>query len=61
MSAEDVGLMGLQIGEYQTEKRAVFRFSGIVNEICRITVLLIYNNRGLYVEGKQLGVIRLQN
>ena len=53
--------MGLQIGEYQKEKRAVFRFSGIVNELCRITVLLIYNNRGLYVEGKQLGVVRLQN
>ena len=36
MSAEDVGMMGLHSGEYQQEKRAVFRF----NELCRLTILL---------------------
>ena len=61
MSAEDVGLMGLERYEYQSEKRAVFRFRGLVDQLCRITILLIYNNRGLYVDGKQFGVVRLQN
>jgi hypothetical protein len=60
MSAEDIGLMGLLRSEYQNEKRTVFRFRGIVDELCRLT-LLIYSNRGLYVDGKQFGVVRLQN
>jgi hypothetical protein len=59
LSAEDVGLLGLELNEYQNEKRAVFRFQGIVDQISRVTVLLIYTNRGLYVKGKQLSVVRL--
>ena len=52
LSAEDIGMMGLE--SYQTEKRAQFRFNGTVDQIGRVTVLLIYNNRGLYIQGKQL-------
>jgi len=61
LSAEDVGLMGLQMSEYQNEKRAVFRFHGTVDQMSRLSVLLIYNNRGLHVYGKQLGVVRLHS
>jgi hypothetical protein len=61
LSAEDVGLMGLDIDAYQKEKRSLFRFHGTVNQFCRLTVVLIYNNRGLHVYGKQLRVVRLQN
>ena len=61
LSAEDVGLMGLDADAYQKEKRSLFRFHGTVNQFCRLTVVLIYNNRGLHVYGKQLRVVRLQN
>ena len=59
LSAEDVGLMGLHVGEYQREKRATFRFHGTVDQKSRITAVLIYNNRALHVFGKQLRVVRL--
>jgi hypothetical protein len=59
LSAEDVGMMGLDLQEYQNEKRALFRFHGTVDQIGRITAVLIYTNRGLHVYGKQLQVVRL--
>ena len=58
MSAEDVGLMGLQLNEYQKAKRARFRFHGTVDQLANITAVLIFNNRGLYIHGKQLSVVR---
>ena len=59
LRAEDIGLLGLRASEYQYEKRAVFRFQGSVDQIGRVTALLIFNNRGLYVHGKQLSVERI--
>ena len=59
LRAEDIGLLGLHPSEYQYEKRATFRFQGSVDQIGRVTALLIFNNRGLYVHGKQLSVERL--
>ena len=59
LSAEDIGLMGLELTEYQKEKRVLFRFHGTVDQISRVTAILIYNNRGLHVYGKQLQVVRL--
>ena len=59
LSAEDIGLLGLKPSEYQYEKRAVFRFRGSVDQIAEVTALLIFNNRGLYVHGRQLSVERL--
>ena len=60
LSAEDIGVMGLEsISEYQKEKRTLFRFTGSLDQIGRITVLLVYNNRGLYIHGKQLSVVRV--
>ena len=59
LTAEDIGVMGVQ--EYQQEKRAVFRFEGTLDQQAKVTALLIFNNRGLYIHGKQLSVVRLQN
>ena len=60
LRAEDIGLMGLDNEhEYQKEKRATFRFHGTIDQTCRVTAILIYNNRGLRVFGKQLSVVRL--
>ena len=58
LRAEDIGMLG--IDEYQKEKRTNFQFRGTVDQVARVTVLLIYNNRGLYVHGKQLSVERLR-
>ena len=52
LSAEDIGLMGLDMSEYQGPKRTRFRFNGKVSQRSRVTVMLIYNNRGLHVYGK---------
>ena len=57
LTAEDIGVMG--IDEYQREKRAVFRFEGVLDQQGKVTALLIFDNRGLYINGKQLSVVRL--
>jgi hypothetical protein len=61
MSAEDIGMMGLSLREYQLEKRAQFEFKGTTDQLGRVTVLLIFNNRGLYVQGKHMSVVRLKH
>jgi len=61
LSAEDIGLMGLKMPEYQNEKRTLFRFHGTVDQLGRVTAMLIYNNRGLHVHGKLMHVVRLQD
>ena len=61
MSAEDIGLMGLTLDEYQLEKRAVFEFKGSVDQLGNVTALLIFNNRGLFVQGKHMSVVRLKD
>ena len=57
LSAEDIGMMGIEA--YQKEKRCLFRFSGVVDETAVVSVLLIYNNRGILVKGRQLSVVQL--
>jgi hypothetical protein len=59
MSAEDIGMMGLEF--YQNEKRAKFKFTGKVDQIGRVTAVLIFNNRGLYIQGKHMSIVRLQD
>ena len=61
MSAEDIGMMGLSLREYQLEKRAQFEFKGTTDQLGRVTALLIFNNRGLYVQGKHMSVVRLKH
>ena len=60
LSAEDIGMMGLKRNEFQNEKRAVFRFQGTVDQNANVTAVLVFNNRGLYIHGKQLSVVRLK-
>jgi len=60
MSAEDIGMMGLSPTEYQLEKRAQFQFKGTVDQLGRVTALLVFNNRGLYIQGKHMSVVRLK-
>ena len=59
LSAEDVGLMGLSRDEYQKVKRVNFRIEGSVNRNGTLSVLLIYNNRGLSIDGAQISVVRI--
>ena len=61
MSAEDIGMMGLARKEYQLEKRAVFEFKGSADQLGNVTALLIFTNRGLYVQGKHMSVVRLKS
>ena len=61
LSAEDIGMMGLEQGEYQLEKRAKFQFTGTVDQLGRVTAVLVFNNRGLYIQGKHMSVVRLKN
>ena len=60
LAAEDIGILGMKVdSQYQKAKRAVYRFAGEVDRLGTVTVLLVYNNRSLAVQGKQLSVIRL--
>jgi hypothetical protein len=57
LCAEDIGDMG--IAEYQVEKRANFVFSGTLDVPAKVTALFIYNNRGLRIKNRELGVVRV--
>ena len=59
LSTEDIGLVGLETNEYQKEKRVTYRFSGTLTEPGVLNVMLIYNNRGLFIEGRRLRVVNL--
>ena len=57
LCAEDIGDMG--IAEYQKEKRANFTLSGSLDVPATVTVLFIYNNRGLSISNLEIGVVRV--
>jgi hypothetical protein len=57
LSAEDIGMLG--ISEYQSQKRARYIVSGIVDRTATVTALFIYNNRGLLVHGREISVVRV--
>ena len=59
LTTEDIGLIGITQGEYQKQKRVTYRFSGVLTEPGLLTVMLIYNNRGLCIEGRRLRVVNL--
>ena len=60
LSAEDIGVLGLDtIAHYQRQKRVVYRFTGNCNLAGEITVLFVYNNRGLHIVGVQQSVVHL--
>jgi hypothetical protein len=59
LSAEDVGLMGLRAHEYQKAKRVEYTFSGTTDRPGQLYIVLVYNNRGLHVDGRRLQVVTL--
>ena len=59
LSAEDVGLMGLRSFEYQKAKRVEYTFSGTTDRPGQLYVVLVYNNRGLHIDGRRLQVVTL--
>ena len=59
LSAEDVGLLGLRAHEYQSPKRVEYRFSGTTDTGGNMYVVLVYNNRGLHIDGRRLQVVTL--
>ena len=59
LSAEDVGLLGLKAHEYQKAKRVEYTFSGTCDRPGNLYIVLVYNNRGLHVDGRRLQVVTL--
>ena len=59
LSAEDVGLMGLKVSEYQTPKRVEYNFSGTCDRPGTMYAVFVYNNRGLHIDGRRLAVISM--
>ena len=59
LSAEDVGLLGLRSFEYQKAKRVQYSFSGTTDRPGQLYVVLVYNNRGLHIDGRRLQLVTL--
>jgi hypothetical protein len=59
LSAEDVGMLGLKSEEYQKAKRVRYIISGRTDKPGQLYIVLIYNNRGLHIDGRRLQVVTL--
>ena len=60
LSTEDIGLLGLTHGEYQKPKRVRYMFSGTTDSVLGdLYIVLVYNNRGLHIDGRRLQVVTL--
>ena len=59
LSTEDVGLLGLLPYQYQKAKRVNYVLNGITDVPGRLYVVLVYNNRGLHIDGRRLEVVTL--
>ena len=44
---------------YQSQKRVIIRVSGRCTTTGDVTIMYVYNNRGLYLTGVQQSVVRL--
>ena len=59
LRSEDVGTMGLNPALYQREKRTRYRVKGAIRVLdasSTVNVVLVYNNRGLQIQGKEISV-----
>ena len=58
LRSEDVGTMGVHPGLYQREKRTRYRIQGRSNwsQDNTVHIILVYNNRGLQITGKEISV-----
>ena len=59
LATEDIGIMGLEARHYQRQKRVQIRVSGLCTNVGTVTVIFIYNNRGLFVKGRQQSVVHM--
>ena len=59
LSAEDIGLLGLTADEYQKAKRVRYVFSGTTDKLGQLYIVMVYNNRGLHIDGRRLQVVTL--
>ena len=59
LAIEDVGIMGMKANHYQRQKRVQIRVSGLCTNGGTVTVIFIYNNRGLFVKGRQQSVVHM--
>ena len=59
LAAEDIGLMKLKTSDYQSLRRVRFQFSGTCNQAATISVVFVYNNRGLEIQGADIKVVRV--
>ena len=59
LTAEDIGIMGLEAKHYQRQKRVQIRVSGLCTNAGTVTVIFIYNNRGLFIKGRQQSVVHM--
>ena len=59
LRSEDVGTMGISPHLYQREKRTRYRVQGLLNKTAAdslLSVVLVYNNRGLQIVGKEISL-----
>ena len=59
LSAEDIGMLGLSADEYQKAKRVRYVISGTTDNPGQMYIVLVYNNRGLHIDGRRLQVVTL--
>ena len=59
LAAEDIGLMKLKTSDYQSLRRVRFQFSGTCNQAGTISVVFVYNNRGLEIRGADIKVVHV--
>ena len=59
LAAEDIGLMSLKTSDYQSLRRVRFQFSGVCNMASTVSIVFVYNNRGLEIRGADLKVVRV--
>ena len=60
LSTEDIGMMGLDPDQYQKAKRVRYLFNGTTDSIQGdLYIVLVYNNRGLHIDGRRLQVVTL--
>ena len=51
--------MKLKTSDYQSLRRVRFQFSGTCNQAATISVVFVYNNRGLEIQGADIKVVRV--
>ena len=51
--------MGMTAVHYQRQKRVQIRVNGICTNAGTVKVIFIYNNRGLYIKGRQQSVVHM--